>query len=335
MILLNNTDLLDHNWRFIEPLCTNLDVRWKFFHGIPNKKIEHIIRRPNLARYRAALSTVLCARNEKDSALIISHLPSMAAPTNIFRRKICPEVPQIAFSFNFTTLPTGARRRLMNRALKDINEFVVFSKHEIDVYSDHFDLDRKKFHFLHWAMNAPHFDPIPPFLTGTEYVCAIGGEGRDYELFSRAMTKLPHLRGVVIARPYSIEGVSFPSNVEVYVNLPLGQTWSIAKHSLGLVIPLKSSETACGHVTIVGAQHLGVPLIVTRSLAVTDYVSPETARLISAGSEEELTAALIELTEEKHVVAQRRDQARRQATYQNCPSIWVEYLTEACKRLTI
>ena len=84
---------------------------------------------------------------------------------------------------------------------------------------------------------------------------------------------------------------------------------------------------------MVGAQHLGVPLIVTRSTAVVDYVSDETARLVAAGSQGELIAALVELVEDRETVVRRRDRARAQAADQNCPLVWVKYLTDACQRL--
>lgn len=257
----------------------------------------------------------------------------MAAPTNLFRRQLCPDVPQIAFSFNFTTLPQGGRRRVFANALRGISEFVVFSTLEQRLYVNHFGLDPDRLRFVPWAMETPMPDPTPPIPTSSEYVCAIGGEGRDYALFAGAMARLPHLRGVVVARPYSVAGITFPKNVEVFTNLPLGQTWAIAKHSIGLAIPLKTDQTACGHITIVGAQHLGVPLVVTRSTAVLDYVSDETARLVSAGNQEDLVNALTEFTEDREAVMARRDCAQVRAAEFNRPSVWVEYLTDACRRL--
>lgn len=333
MILLNNTDLLGPEWRFLEPVWSGPPVHWAFFHGVPQSGLEHAIRRPNLARYRAARATAKAARAAGEPAIIVSHLPSMAAPTNFFRRRLCPDVPQIAFAFNFTKLPEGFRRQVLTRMLRGIEEFVVFSNAERQIYSDYFGLNPSRLHFLPWAMERPVPASSPPVSTSTDYVCAIGGEGRDYALFAEAMAELPKLRGVVVARPYSIEGVRFPDNVEIFTNLPLDQTWAIASRSLGLVVPLKTERTACGHVTIVGAQHLGVPLVVTRSIAVADYVSEETARLVQAGNRVELVEALIELVEDRDTVIGRRDLARSVAAEKNRPEVWVRYLAEAARRL--
>lgn len=334
MLLLNNTDLLGPDWRFLEPVWSGPQAEWAFFYGVPRNRLERFVRRPNVSRYRAAWSTVRAASRAQESALIVSHLPSMAAPTNFFRLRLCPNVPQIAFSFNFTTLPQGRRRRLLSSSFRGINEFVVFSTAEQQIYVDHFGLDPDRIRFLPWAMKTPMPDPDPPVSNSSDYVCAIGGEGRDYALFAKAMARLPSIRGVVVARPYSIAGISFPENVEVFTNLPLGQTWAIAVHSLGLAIPLKTDQTACGHITIVGAQHLGVPLVVTKSSAVADYVSDATARLVSAGDLKELVSGLEELFEDRETVSDRRNRARARADEQNRPSAWVEYLVDACGRLT-
>lgn len=333
MIFLNNSDLMGSTWRFLEPIWTEPAVKWEFFYGVPQNQLERLVRRPNVARYRAALDTVKAARRAREPAMIVSHLPSMSAPTNLLRRRLCPAAPQIAFSFNFTVLPKGMRRRVLGNALKDIDEFVVYSSMERQLYAEYFDLDLDRLRFVPWAMDAPRPDPDCPVSTETDYVCAIGGEGRDYALFAAAMEKLPHLRAVVVARPYSVAGISFPANVEVHTNLPLGQTWAIAANSIGLAIPLKTNRTACGHVTMVGAQKLGVPLVVTDSAAVSDYVTDETSRMVPAGDKAELVSALAELVEDRSKVAQRRDHARLQAANQNCPEIWVEYLADACQRL--
>lgn len=335
MLILNNTDLLGPDWRFLEPVWMGKQVKWNFFYGIPQSRLERNIRRPNLARYRAAWSTVHAAKRAQEPVAIVSHLPSMAAPTNFFRSLLCPNVPQIAFSFNFTTLPRGHRRRLFSYMFEGIDEFVVFSAAEQDLYAEHFGLDPDRIRFVPWAMETPKPDPIPPVSTSSDYLCAIGGEGRDYALFAQAMQRLPSIRGVVVARPYSIAGISFPKNVEVFTNLPLGQTWSIATHSLGLAIPLKTEKTACGHVTIVGAQHLGVPLVVTRSSGVTDYVSDSTARLVSAGNLKELVLGLTELFDDRDTVLDRCNRARALADLRNRPSVWAEYLADACGRLVV
>lgn len=176
-----------------------------------------------------------------------------------------PETPHIGFSFNFTALPTGLRRRHLSYALSDITECAVYSKYELELYPQYFDIDPGKFRYLPWAMDPPEPGPENPMALRTPYVCSIGGEGRDYSILANVMRELPHITLVVVARERSIRGVSFPTNVHVFLDLALEKTWRIAKDSQGLVLPLVSDQTACGHITIVGAQLLGIALAVTRS----------------------------------------------------------------------
>lgn len=131
---------------------------------------------------------------------------------------------------------------------------------------------------------------------------------------------------VVVARPYSIAGLTFPPNVRVFTNLPAPETWRIAVDSRGLVIPLKTDTTACGHITLVGAQLLGLPLVITRSRGVEDYVTDgETARLVTAGDADALEAAIGKLGGDPEATRAMAQRARIQAEKRSTVGTWVEY----------
>lgn len=221
----------------------------------------------------------------------------------------------------------------MARALQGISEFVVFSSFEKDLYSKLFDLDPALFQFLPWAMEKPAIGVVNPTGLASDYLCAIGGEGRDYALLAQVMCSLPHIRMVIVARPYSIAGVDFPDNVKVFLNLPLAQTWRIAQDSIGLVIPLVSPETACGHITLVGAQKLGVPLIITKSRGVADYVEDGvTARTVTACSAVDLSRAIVEAYEDRELVQRRATAARLKVADENGLQRWLDYIKNAASR---
>lgn len=140
------------------------------------------------------------------------------------------------------------------------------------------------------------------------------------------MTKLPHIKMVVVARARSIVDVVFPDNVTVFTDLPLAQTWRIAKDSLGMALPLQSEETACGHITMVGAQLLGIPLVVTRSRGVTDYVAPDqTARMVGAQDGTALMHAVTELADGSADVVQMAKAGFDKAHQENSPHQLLNY----------
>lgn len=260
----------------------------------------------------------------------------MAAATNLLRRAVSPRVRQIAFAFNFTDLPTGLRAAYLRSALRGIDEYVVFSRYERALYHEVLGIPLERIRFLHWAMDPPtpgSHNPVPIEIRKAGYICAIGGEGRDYKTLADALRLTPQVQAVVVARPKSLEGIEVPPNMIAFTNLPLDVTWRIASDSLGMVVSLLSDTTACGHITVVGAQLLGIPLVATRSQGLEDYTSEATAILAPHGSGELLAGAIGRLVSfgiaTKDMAARALIDAEERSSLVN----WVEYFKEAAMRL--
>lgn len=349
VIFVNNSDLMGPDWRFIAPLAEceagqigapdiAPQIAWEFHSGRPRSALERAVSRPNLARYRAAFSAVRSAQRAVAAgreAVLVSHLPRMAAATNTIRRALCPGTAQIAFAFNFTDLPTGAERAYFRRALKGVAEVVVFSAYERRLYADLLAIPEARIRHLPWAMEAPRPGPVNPLgrLASEPYLCAVGGEGRDYASLAEAMRALPETRLAIVARPHSVAGIDMPENVTVFENLPLEQTWRLAADSRGIAIPLRSDRTACGHITIVGAQLLGLPLVTTRSAGIADYVADgETALVVEPGDAEGLAAALSAILGDRQAAEARAAVARARAERENALGAWVGYFRDLAGR---
>ncbi len=332
MHYVNISDLAPPDWRFLEAACRDPKLSWDVRIGRPANAVERLVTRPALARYRASLSAIRAARKREDSVLV-SHLPTQTFTTAGLASRLAPGVPHVAFAFNYTNVPTGCRLALSRKLFRSVREFVVFSRYEVGLYADLFNIPAERFVFLPWTMEAPEFDVDATLPFDEPYLCAIGGEGRDYDVLARAMAHLPQARLAIIARPHSVAGLTFPDNVRVFTNLPAPLTWAIAKGSAGLAVSLLSDATPNGHVTIVGAQRLGVPLVVTRSAGVADYVDAETATLVEAGDAEEMAAALQELLDAPDAAALRAERARMRALQQSDLSQWLGYFSDLDARL--
>ena len=247
---------------------------------------------------------------------------------------IAPGRPHVAFAFNYTHLPDGRRLDLSHRYFQNVTEFVVFSRYEAELYADLFELPSSRFTFLPWAMQVPEVaSHHPPPFDGA-YISAIGGEGRDYQVLAEAMRAAPDLRLAIVARPARIEGIDFPQNVKVFTNLPAPVTWAIAQRSCGMVIPLRTDRTPNGHVTLVGAQLLGVPLAVTRSAGVADYVDTATALLVAPQDARDMADALRNLVEDTGAAQTRAALSRQRAGLRSDLQVWVRYFTELDQRLS-
>lgn len=329
--LINTTDLMAPGWRFMADHMPDADIDWSSF-------TSQAYRGPDrLRRLRAVTAAAFAARRARragQTPILISHLPNMAALSNFTRQSLCPSVPQIAFSFNFTALPNGARRKAYRNGLQDIDEFVVFSAHEKELYAREFDLRPERIRVLKWAMDAPEIAPAAEAdLPDRPYLCSIGGEARDYRLLADAMRRLPERRAVIVARPYSVQGIDFPGNVDIRLNQPGPVTWRLATDSVGLALPLLSHETACGHITLVAAKLLGVPVVATECLGLAEYISDGTVySRIAPGDTDAMAEAIEGLFTDTDAAQAIAQTAQIKARAEHAPANWVRYMEDALAR---
>lgn len=178
------------------------------------------------------------------------------------------------FAFNFTDLPGGPKRLAMRRGLRRLGRGYVLTRAERSLYATAFGLPEAAFVRVPWGVTPP--EPAPGALPGPggPYVSALGGEARDYATLVEAARHLPGTRFVVVARPRNLEDLDLPPNVETLTNIPFAEAWRVVARSQLHVLPLRSRDTPCGIVTLVGAMHLGVPQVVTEAVGVTDYAAP-------------------------------------------------------------
>ena len=259
------------------------------FSGLPQNALERLIRRPKLSRYRAAWCAALTAKE----GAIISHLPRMTAAVSNACHSLGRSAPHLAFSFNFTDLPVGSDLERFKRALPHVDRFCVYSEYERELYPEYFGLDVDRFVRVNWTQHIPSVSPISGARASGSYVSAIGGEGRDYAGLIEAAKMLPDIQFVIVARPGNV-GPEIPGNVELRYNIPADEAWRIAVDSSVVVVPLKSRFTCCGHITIVSAELLGLPVISTVSEATKEYTADAT--LCEPGD----TVALAGLIENAH-----------------------------------
>ena len=262
---------VNSSWKWFQDKIENKrEYEWKFYNSAPKNIFEKYIKKPNLARLRACFSA---GRDYKKGKIeiLVSHLPIYTAWSEYFSGKKKDNRFHLAFSFNFTNMPNEKQAKFMRKQFKKVDRFTVFSNYEKNFYSKYFEIPIEKIDMIHWGVAKPEIVEMERVIKG-DYVCAIGGEGRDYKTLALAAEKLPNIKFVIVAREKNLEGINFSENVEVYTNLPLDKTMNILKNSLFAIVPLVTRTTPCGHVTIVSAMHLGKAQIVTYSEGVTDYI---------------------------------------------------------------
>lgn len=277
---------------FFEPHLRDV-TRWRHFEaGEPfASTLLKRVRSSRLRRYRACYLAAQCAARE-GAAVVVSHDPQVSFVTERFLRHFGYRGKHLAFSFNYPKLPTGLARTLHERAYRTVDRFVVYSTMERELYGRYFGIPLDRLQMIHWAVNPPPVEPDGPLIDG-DYVCAIGGNGRDYATLIEAARRLPKVHFVLVVRPHSLNRLDVPQNVTAATNLPLPRAMNLLKFSRFMALPLVSSDVPCGHVTLVHAMHLRKAMAITRSSGVSDYVREgENALTCTAGSVEELTAII-------------------------------------------
>jgi glycosyltransferase involved in cell wall biosynthesis len=272
-------------WRWIAMHFQNID--WSFYH--PNQGKAFFI--PILRALAALQAVIKCAKYD----ILVSHGPYMAFYCAIFKWCLRISTPHIVYSFNFAELPTGTALKRMQFAFKKIDKLVVSSRMEIQLYSEYFKIPAKNIDFVRWGVRYPVFNNSLRNIN-SDYICAVGGNARDYRTFMDTMKEIPNISAIVVARPHNLLGLQIPGNVTVLSNIPKDEAYSVIANSRIMVLPLSGNEIPCGHVTLVVALYLGIPSIVTNSSGIEDYVSDlETGILCTPACKESMRKAILKL----------------------------------------
>lgn len=256
-----------------------------------------------MRRVAAAIRAARSSRKDLP-ACVVTHDPRVSYSTAISLRSLGYRGRILAFSFNYSSLPAGMKLRMHRWGFRLVDDFVVYSRMERELYHKHLQIPLERLHFIYWGVNAPAPEPADRPLEGGEYICALGGNSRDYGCLLKSMHVLPHIRLVLVARPRNLVGLKIPENVTVRQDIPLGQAMNILKFSRFMVLPLKHSQVPCGHVTLVSAMHLAKAFVITGSEGVADYaMDGQNAVLVPAGDSGAMAEAISNLWND----ADRRD----------------------------
>ena len=306
----------DPAWRWLEHRFDG-ECQWDFFQDTPKYVIERAIKRPNVRMIRCCLE---CARDLKrhSTAILFSHDPRVTFWCAYFMGKLGVDVEHVAYSFNYPQLPRGLKRRMMTKAFQRVSRFVVYSSMERELSAEYFGIPIDRIDVILWGVGKPPVEtPGTPVESG-DYICALGGNARDYPTLMAAMAKIPEIPLVAVVRPHNLHGLDVPPNVWLNVAIPYPRAMNILQHSRFMVLPLKGSEVPCGHVTLVAAMHLGKTMIITNSAGVADYIEHDSnAVTAEAFSPDALADAIRALWNDPDRVARLEANGRRFAD-ENC-----------------
>jgi glycosyltransferase involved in cell wall biosynthesis len=265
-----NLSELDPSWNWLANDVNNQNLTWSHYSSQMVKVPQLLPKKELLRRVISAKDAVIFSKKQK--SLLVSHGPRPTLYSVSLAKILGTNFPHLSYSFNFTNLPTGIQHKLMANAFQQPTKFVVYSSLEKKLYSEYFNIDKNKIDMLHWGVHEPIIDYSAPPIESGEYICAVGSQGRDYNVLFSAMRKLKNIKLVLVATAESIQHLDVPDNVKVHTNIPLAQAHNIILHSKFMVLPLRDSQVPCGHVTIVSGMFFRKAMLVTNSEGVHDYI---------------------------------------------------------------
>jgi len=292
-LIVNASRFTVPGWRWIAEDVP--EATWDFYDCVPKNSVERTITRPELVRYRCAAQAAFAAKRHR-ADLVVTHLPLMTAPVSLLLRTLSAHVQHLAFAFNFTDLPTGVRRRLWTTAFASVDHLVVPSTLERTLYADYFGLPLEKVEMLYFAVDQPRLPPdVEPLVPG-RYVCALGSQARDYATLFEVADTLPEITFAVVASRASFSHLTVPANVRLWHDVPSEVAWNVLRFAEFMVLPLRSSEVPCGHVTLATAMLEGKAVVATRSAGISDYASEDwNALLVDPQNTDALRQAILRL----------------------------------------
>jgi glycosyltransferase involved in cell wall biosynthesis len=293
-------EITDPAWRWVSRHMP--EYEWQFVFAPPaTGSVGNRVKR-QMAGLRAA-------RLGRSADLVISFGAGLASVLEFGRRALGVKMPHCCYFLNYDRLPQGFTRARQRRAYRNVDRFVVSSGVERLLYTDHFDLDPKKFDVILWGVNPPEVSE-GRMIEG-DYVCAVGGNARDYSMLMQVARIRPEVPFVVVARPVNLQGLDIPANVRTLTNIPFADAMAIIRDARAMALPLKTTETPCGHVTIVGAFYLGTPVAVTASAGIEDYVTDGATGLVTpTGSAEAMGAAIDRLWSDRALATKLGESGR-------------------------
>jgi hypothetical protein len=144
----------------------------------------------------------------------------------------------------------------------------VSARDEIRTYAKRLGLPEERIKFLPFHTNVVN----PKITEGTGgYIFSAGKTGRDYATLAAAVEGLK-VKVIVVSDRHLVDGIHFPPNVEVYIDIPYDRYLDLLEDCSMVVVPLKRLVKSTGQVVFLEAMALGKPVVATAATGTVDYI---------------------------------------------------------------
>ena len=263
----------------------NLSWRHNIISHIPAKlrnKLGHFLELITIIKHRNKYDVVINAsiRNGQLFSLFRS----------IFRiRKPKHIILELMLDEEKNSIRWKIKKMIQKAAFSSVDLVFVSSTGETVTYSERLKIPKERFRFLPF-----HTNVIEPqkMNHSDNYIFSAGKTGRDYGTLADAVRDI-NQKVIIVSDKISVKNVTFPSNVEVFFDIPYQKYLDLLYRCLLVVVPLKKLVKSTGQVAILEAMALGKPVIATRTTGTEDYLqSGLNGILVPVGDSEALRNAI-------------------------------------------
>lgn len=296
---------LEESKIFLSEIEKGTNKKWDVFHCEDNgkKSIERLLR-------NVIFSWKIFLKRKKITKLILSWQQMYgllyAFFCRVFHCRKYNKLIVMTFIYNPSDGLIGRLKHwFFNFTInsKYVDKAIVTTSYEQKYYKKIFGVD--KFIFIPWGIDPINIDKPKP---QEKYIFSCGRSNRDYEFLINSLKDTEYKLKIACD---SLEIKNIPSNIEVIDNLygiEMLQTMAGAKC---VIISLKNGDIASGQLVFLQASALHVPIIVTESIAMSDYAINNKSCVVVKKNKDELVKAIDLLMTNNNLSKSMSDNAYR------------------------
>lgn len=294
-VFLKDSNLSESNI-FLSEIQKETNVKWHVFHCEDNGKksviriIRNVIFSWNIFLKRKNITKLILSWQQIYGLLY-------AFFCRIFHCRKYNKLIVMTFIYNPNQGFKGKIKRWFYKftiSSKYVDKAIVTTSCEQKKYQKIFGVD--KFIFIPWGIDPISIDKPK---VQEEYIFSCGRSNRDYKFLIDSLKDSDYKLKIACD---SLELKNIPSNVEVISNLYGMEMLRTMAGAKCVVIALQNEDIASGQLVYLQASAVHVPIIVTKSIAMSDYADDKINCIIVNKHREELLYALDLLSTNKQMV---------------------------------
>ncbi len=209
----------------------------------------------------------------------------------------------------------GMRKWFVNFCYKNVSAIIVYSKHEVQHYSNLFPRLASKFIFIKYGRDYDFFE-VKESKSAEPYIASGGVSNRDFNTLLNAFALLepdfPELKCKIATRPMVLELRPGLKNIEIIYDIKLETFGNFLNESLFVIIPLANTPLSAGHMVLLEAMYKEKIILITNISSVQDYVNKELVYFYQPGNADNLAEQIkyLYLNKDKPEVLQKAKDAK-------------------------